>query len=373
MPKKPTGGKPVTKNILLADITTDPEVQARVGLSEEVIADYGSAMLEGAKFPPAVVFDDGTELWLSDGFHRYTAAGRIGIKDPYLYCEIREGTKRDAMLYAFQANLFHGLRPSTADKRKAVATMLDDPEWKGWADREIARWCGVSHPFVGKMRAELAEVSGGATTDEDDDERRYIDKHGTETTMRRKHRGVPRRQVRASDKKSDQQEAADEDSSFVAGSDRAAIEVTALRSANEKLSQDKRALQTKVEAQEGEIADLKDTLGTFQGTDDKWRDTVDTQRDIIATLQTENANLKAGIAQAPMPGEPKPLLELLRETYNAVCVTTDYPPGLSKAATKDATRHVVAIRDHLHGLREAFQRKPGRPKKPTDNTEGDES
>lgn len=66
--------------------------------------------------------------------------------------EVRVGTQRDAILYPCGANTQHGLRRSQADKRKAVGIMLADPEWSKWSDREIARRCGVSHPFVGKLR-----------------------------------------------------------------------------------------------------------------------------------------------------------------------------------------------------------------------------
>jgi hypothetical protein len=139
--------------------------------------------------------------------------------------------------------------------------MLLDPEWRAWADREIARQCGVSHPFVGKVRLDLEAASAGAAVEDDDDERRYVDKHGTETTMRRGRR--PRRQLKASDEDSDEGE--EDDTFSVAGSsDRDALEVEALRRANERLSQDKRALQMKVEAQEGEIADLKKMVETLQ-------------------------------------------------------------------------------------------------------------
>jgi hypothetical protein len=43
-----------------AAITTTPTPpDGRVALSEETIADYGAAMLEGVKFPPCIVFADG--------------------------------------------------------------------------------------------------------------------------------------------------------------------------------------------------------------------------------------------------------------------------------------------------------------------------
>lgn len=37
-------------------------------------------------------------------------------------------------------------------KRRAVTRLLDDPEWAAWSDREIATRCGVTHPFVSKLR-----------------------------------------------------------------------------------------------------------------------------------------------------------------------------------------------------------------------------
>ena len=38
------------------------------------------------------------------------------------------------------------------DKRRAVMTLLNDPEWSAWSDREIARQCRVSDKTVGHLR-----------------------------------------------------------------------------------------------------------------------------------------------------------------------------------------------------------------------------
>jgi hypothetical protein len=59
------------------------------------------------------------------------------------------------------ANQSHSLRRTNEDKGRAVMTMLEDGEWCGWADNEIARRCGVSQPFVGKMRSFITVISGG--------------------------------------------------------------------------------------------------------------------------------------------------------------------------------------------------------------------
>src|SRR4051794_19209758 len=46
----------------------------------------------------------------------------------------------------------HGHRRTNDDKRRAVTTLLNDPEWMTWGNREIARRCGVTHPFVESLR-----------------------------------------------------------------------------------------------------------------------------------------------------------------------------------------------------------------------------
>jgi hypothetical protein len=39
----------------------------------------------------------------------------------------------------------------------AVLTLLNDEEWGKWSDNQIAQKCGVSHPFVGSIRAITSE------------------------------------------------------------------------------------------------------------------------------------------------------------------------------------------------------------------------
>jgi hypothetical protein len=140
-------------SISLDRIQIDGGTQPREYLNELVISDYTEAMADGADFPPLVVFFDGSQYWLADGFHRFFAAKKQGITS--LAAEVRQGTRRDAVLYAAGANATHGLRRTNADKRRAVLTLLKDDEWQRWHNREIARRCGVTHPFVSKLRQEL--------------------------------------------------------------------------------------------------------------------------------------------------------------------------------------------------------------------------
>lgn len=137
----------------LKDIRLDGGTQPRAGINEEVVADYTQAILRGDEMPPLVVFWDGVNRWLADGFHRHHAHAAAGTME----VEVKQhtGTKRDAILFAVGANAHHGLRLSNEDKRRSIRMLLEDPEWSQWSDRKIAELTHCTHPTVSKVRAEL--------------------------------------------------------------------------------------------------------------------------------------------------------------------------------------------------------------------------
>jgi hypothetical protein len=141
------------ETLSLDHIQTDGGTQPREYLNELVLGEYTEAMANGAEFPPLVLFYDGRHYWLADGFHRFFAAKKHGVEG--ICAEVHQGTRRDALLYAAGANATHGLRRTNADKRRAVLTLLQDAEWQRWSNREIARQCGVTHAFVGKLRRDI--------------------------------------------------------------------------------------------------------------------------------------------------------------------------------------------------------------------------
>lgn len=115
-------------------------------------------MSEGAVFPPVIAFSAGNGLYLADGFHRRGAALKVGRKA--IEVDVRkpldgETPQRSAILYAVGANDEHGSNRTSSDKRHAVEMLLRDPEWSKWTDREVARQCRVSAPFVGTQRTRL--------------------------------------------------------------------------------------------------------------------------------------------------------------------------------------------------------------------------
>lgn len=93
------------------------------------------------------------------------------------------------MSYAAGANGAHGLRRTTDDKRKAVTTLLADPEWAGWSNIAIAKACGVSDHFVGTIRKAHSDQIG-VTKPAD---RTFTTKHGTPATMKTANIGKTRK------------------------------------------------------------------------------------------------------------------------------------------------------------------------------------
>jgi len=154
------------------DIRRDGGTQPRACMDQVVIAEYTEAMLAGSAFPPVTAFHDGAEYWLADGFHRVAAAeqAQIGVVN----VDVRQGTRRDAVLFAVGANSAHGLRRTNEDKRRAVMVLLGDEEWARWSNREIGRRACVSRRFVDQVRDSLGTVPS---------ERTYTTKHGTVSTM----------------------------------------------------------------------------------------------------------------------------------------------------------------------------------------------
>jgi ParB-like nuclease domain len=145
----------VSEPIKLSRIRDDADTQARVKLDGAVINAYAEDMEEGTVFPPITVYHDGKDYILADGYHRFAAALQVYGGDSEIQAHVKEGTKRDAILYSVGANALHGLRRTNQDKRRAATTLLNDPEWGKWSDHEIARRTGVTQPFVSNLRKEL--------------------------------------------------------------------------------------------------------------------------------------------------------------------------------------------------------------------------
>ncbi|RIK74362.1 MAG: hypothetical protein DCC68_23265 [Planctomycetota bacterium] len=144
----------------LNQIRLDGGTQPRAEIRFAVVDEYAELMRDGVEFPPVVVFHDGTDYWLADGFHRVAAAKRARPDQP-IDVEIHQGTQSDAQWYSYGVNTTHGLRRTNEDKRRAVMAALSHTEGAKLSDVKIAEHCGVSHTFVAKLRGELSATCNG--------------------------------------------------------------------------------------------------------------------------------------------------------------------------------------------------------------------
>ena len=165
------------KKLNILNIRTDGGTQPRLELDQGMVKDYAEKMRDGIVFPPIIVFHDGSEYWLADGFHRYFATKSNALTT--IEAEVKQGTLRDAMLFAWSANNRHGKPPKPEDIRAIIRKMFEDEEWGKWSNVQIAKQLEVSVSTVQRLRVayqeEHKEQKKTTVT--------YVDKHGNTTTM----------------------------------------------------------------------------------------------------------------------------------------------------------------------------------------------
>lgn len=163
-------------SLQLKQIRIDGGTQSRVEINNDVVSEYAEALKNGASFPQLIVFFDGVDYWLVDGFHRYHAHKLACIDSAD--CDVHDGSLREAQLFSVGVNDTHGLRRSNGDKKKAIELLLNDSEWSLWSDTAIAKKCSVDHKTVAKYRLSL-----GNSQVSENKERTFTTKHGTQAVM----------------------------------------------------------------------------------------------------------------------------------------------------------------------------------------------
>lgn len=144
-----------TVSLKLTDINTTSGTQTRAGLCDETITDYAERMKAGDKFPPVVVFFDGAENFMADGFHRYESAGRAGKIT--IQAKQRKGTRLDALWYGLGANRDHNaLRITGPDKRHAIQIALETFPDK--TQEAVAKQVGCARSWVAMVKKEVVST-----------------------------------------------------------------------------------------------------------------------------------------------------------------------------------------------------------------------
>ena len=155
----------------------DVGIQPRFKLDLDLVKEYAEKMRDGEKFPPPVVFCDGSHNYLSAGFNRVMALKSNGHVE--IECEVINGTIEDAQDYAWKSNNDHGAPLTAEEKREIIRKALKTKRYSESSNNELAKEFKISSMTVGRVRIAMQEES----KEEQPKERKYKDKNGNENIM----------------------------------------------------------------------------------------------------------------------------------------------------------------------------------------------
>ena len=139
-------------SIPLADITQDHAMQVRGEVDPKRVDEYTAIIKEHGRMDAMAVFteNNGTMLWLADGFHRIQSYAKAGLE--VAPCKVRTGSKSEAVKYALKENGHHGAPMTNAQKRHAAGIAVADKTIGEMADKDIAALIGCSPSLVASAR-----------------------------------------------------------------------------------------------------------------------------------------------------------------------------------------------------------------------------
>ena len=151
------------KSLPIAAIRIDGQTQARTNIDPDYIRELIEAIDAGDTVPPLIVFWDGEDYWLADGFHRWHAYKSVDIGDPPV--EVKHGTVEDAQWFALSCNKSHGKRRTNEDLAYVVKRALTHPNSKNMSNEVVARHCGVTKMTIGRYRKKMSANCNNVTVD----------------------------------------------------------------------------------------------------------------------------------------------------------------------------------------------------------------
>ena len=148
----------------LATVRTDGDTQPRETMDMDLVTEYAERMRwdeesgnaldpQGQRWPVITVFDDGSERWLADGFHRLHAAKKAGLT--HFQAIVEQGTLEQAVLHSLGANAAHGKRRTQADIKRIIERVLAHKEWSRRSNNWLAEICKVSDGTIKRHRERL--------------------------------------------------------------------------------------------------------------------------------------------------------------------------------------------------------------------------
>lgn len=140
-----------SRDVFLDDVVIDERLNLRDRLDQDAIERYEEVL---RRLPPLTLFDIEDQLTLVDGFHRFAAATNKGLDK--LPAEIHKGTYTEALDFAAGANLWHGVPPTRAERRRMVEIKLKLHHET--SDRALSEQLSVSREFIAKVRKALIDA-----------------------------------------------------------------------------------------------------------------------------------------------------------------------------------------------------------------------
>jgi hypothetical protein len=136
--------------VRLDDVRFDGKTQHRAAVSQAVVNQYAALMASGIDFPPVTVWFDGHEYWLTDGFHRASAAQAIGWTS--IRANVRYGTLHDAQWDSYAANSLHGLRRTHAEVERVIGLALKHSNSETLSNVQLAKHLGIPETTLRRWR-----------------------------------------------------------------------------------------------------------------------------------------------------------------------------------------------------------------------------
>ncbi len=136
---------PFTDGVSMTSIIRDTTLQVRTRLEDGLVRKYARELRNGAIFPPILLANIDSKLFLIDGFHRHSAYHSAGMQE--IPAIIEPISRRQALCRAAKANLGHGKPLNATERRTAFRKFIRGggyrlPKNKWMSYRELAEALG---------------------------------------------------------------------------------------------------------------------------------------------------------------------------------------------------------------------------------------
>jgi hypothetical protein len=151
--------EPDVQTLGIKNLRICPEMlQVRAVTDMGVCKRYSEAKAAGSVFPPVLVYFDGEDHWLADGFHRVRAYEILGLRE--IKAVVRRGTVDDALLGAIEENGDDRVDRKLNDEDRKHAAEIMIRRFTNWSDNEISKRTGCNKGVVKIVRLRLKESEG---------------------------------------------------------------------------------------------------------------------------------------------------------------------------------------------------------------------